>query len=154
MLIPPFVRFNSVMFYYKITNASQRHAYDHDEYYDAEECTAIKLSEEYEWIQMIREWTMFLQPLKTALKGAEFCFDYPDYDSMLLTRLTHFGKEILPICDNCRSYRFKIYVYRDSSADKLISTILQFAQIDSNVLFEFYNSITSFALISNYFSTI
>ena len=150
------------MFYYEIANESNLHDYDHDEYYDdedAEERTTIKLSEENEWIQMIREWAkMILQPLKTALKGAEFCFDYPDYDSMLLTRLTHFGKEILPICDNCRSYRFKIYVYRDSSADKLISTILQFGQIDSNVLFEFYNSITSFAfafaLISNYFSTI
>ena len=131
------------MFYYEIANESDLHDYDHDEYYDAEECTTIKLSEEYEWIQMIREWPkMILQPLKTALKGAEFCFAYPDYDSMLLTRLTHFGKEILPICDNCRSYRFKIYSYwRDSSADKLISTILQFAQIDccSNVLFEFYN---------------
>ena len=158
MLIPPFVHFNSVMFCYEIANESHRHDYDLDAYYDAEECTTIKLSEEYEWIQMIREWPkMILQPLKTALKGAEFCFDYPDYDSMLRTRLIHFGKEILPICDNCRSYRFKIYSYwRDSSADKLISTILQFAQIDSNVLFEFYNSITSFAfaLISNYFSTI
>ena len=85
---------------------------------------------------------MILQPLKTALKGAEFVFDYPDYDSMLLTRLTHLGKEILPICDDCRSYRFKIYSdWPDSSADKLISTILQFDQIVccSNVFFEFYN---------------
>ena len=145
------------MFYYEIANASQIHDYEHDDDYDAEKCTTINLSKEYEWIQMIRmdptlkeyewiqmirEWAkMILQPLKTALKGAEFCFDYPDYDSMLLTRLTHFGKEILPICDNCRSYRFKIYgQWPDSSEDKLISTILQFGQIDccSNVLFEFY----------------
>ena len=101
-------------------------------YYDYNECTPTKLNEECEWTKMI------LQPLKTALKGAEFVFDYPD-DSMILTRLTHFGKELLPICDNCRSYRFKIYVYRDSSADKLISAILQFGQINSNVFFEFYN---------------
>ena len=87
------------MFCYKIANESDD--YDDDEYYDAEERTAIKLSEENKWIQMIREWPkMILQPLKTALKGAELCFDYPYYDSMLLTRLTHFGKEILPICDN------------------------------------------------------
>ena len=76
MLIPLFVRFNIVMFCYKIANESQRHDYDLDEYYN-DERTAIKLSEEYEWIQMIREWPkMILQPLKTALKGAEFCFAY------------------------------------------------------------------------------
>ena len=105
-------------------------------YYDNDKCTPKKLKKECEWIQMI------LQPLKTAIKGAEFVFDYPE-DSMLLTRLTHFGKEILPICDTCRSYRFKIFSYwrDDSSPEKLISTILQFDQIDccSNVLFEFYN---------------
>ena len=46
---------------------------------------------------------------------------------------------VLPICDDCRSYTFRAEFWHYSSANKFISTVLQFDQIDccSNVLFQF-----------------
>ena len=112
LTIPPFFRFNSVTLYY-----------------DSFECTSMKLKDGCEWTQMI------LQPLKPALKGAKFDFTDTGYNSMLHT---HLEQELLPICDNCRSYRFEINLCgHSSSAKELISKFLQFDQINccSNVLF-------------------
>ena len=113
LTISPFVRFNIVNLYY-----------------DYAERTPTKLKEGCEWIQTI------LQPLKHALKGAKFEFGDPEYYSMLPS---HLEKDLLPICDACRSYKFCIEFWDHSLANKLISTVLQFSQIDccSNVLFHF-----------------
>ena len=77
-----------------------------------------------------------MQTLKPALKGAKFEFGDPEYYSMLPS---HLEKDLLPICDNCRSYKFQILFWDHSSANKFISTVLQFGQIDcsSSVLFHF-----------------
>ena len=104
-------------------------------YYDFIDRTPTKLEKGCEWIQTI------LQPLKQALKGAKFEFgrfelgDYdPTYYSMLLS---HLEKDLLPICDNCCCYKFCTESWGNSLANKFISTVLQFSQIDccSNVLF-------------------
>ena len=112
LTISPFVRFNIVNLFYEYNQRTP------------------KLKESCEWIQTI------LQPLKPALKGAKFEFGDPEYYSMLLS---HLEKDLLPICDNCRSYKFHTDFYDHSLANKFVSTVLQFSQIDccSNVLFHF-----------------
>ena len=113
LTISPFVRFNIVNLYYDFIDR-----------------TPIKLKEGCEWVQAI------LQPLKPALKGAQFEFGDPEHCSMLLS---HLGKDLLPICDDCRSYQFHTDFVDHSLANKFISTVLQFDQIHccSNVLFRF-----------------
>ena len=113
LTISPFVRFNIVNLFY-----------------DYAERTPVKLEESCEWIQTI------LQPLKPALKGAKFEFGDPEYDTMLPS---HLPKDLLPICDDCRSYTFRTEFWHYSSANEFISTVLQFDQIDycSNVSFRF-----------------
>ena len=112
LTISTFVRFNIVNLYY---DYKQRKP---------------KLKESCEWIQTI------LEPLKPALKGAKFEFGDPEYDTMLPS---HLPKDLLPICDDCRSYTFRTEFWHYSSANEFISTVLQFDQIDccSNVLFHF-----------------
>ena len=120
--IPPFVRFNRVMLHYE--------NYGYGPF--GLECAATKLKEGCEWTQMI------FQPLKPALKGAHFYFEDVCYNPM---HLTHLEQELLPICDSCRAYRFTITFWSlpTSSVKELISTFLQFVQIDccSNVLLKF-----------------
>ena len=100
----------------------------------------INLKEGCEWTQMI------LQPLKSVLKGAKFDFTDTGDNSMLLT---HLEQELLPICDNCRSYRFEINLCGHTSAKKFIRTVLQFGQIDccSNVSFIFNSWIDYYDLL-------
>ena len=98
---------------------------------------------------------MILQPIKRALKGAKlefrgdisdrFC-DFTD-NSMLLT---HIEKELLPIANACRSYKFKIGFFSylsASAAANTIASILQFGPIAgcSNVSFDLK--------LANYFAT-
>ena len=116
--IPPYIRFDSVaLVYYPVIE---------------------RINQKCEWIQMI------LQPIKRAIAGAKFEFggiiamhldDFSDHTMLL----THLQKELLPICDACRSYKFKIFFYSDQhSATDVIATILQFGPIDvcQNVFFD------------------
>ena len=97
------------------------------------------MKQKFEGIQML------LQPINHAINGAKFefigkiCndngFRYFTDNSMLLA---HLEKEMIPICNACRSYKFEIYFLSDySSTTNVISTILQFGPIDgcSEVLF-------------------
>ena len=93
---------------------------------------------------------MLLQPIKHAISGAKFefrgnvrsRFDRDVADNSIL--LAHLEKELLPICNACRSYLFEIHFKSDyssdSSATNVIATILQFGPIDgcSEVLFNLY----------------
>ena len=97
--------------------------------------------------QKCRRFQILLQPIKHAINDAKFEFigqiynnnsfrDFTD-NSMLLT---HLEEEMIPICNACRSYEFKIYFLSDySSATNVIATILQFGPIDgcSKILFDF-----------------
>ena len=96
---------------------------------------------------------MLLQPIKHAINGAEFEFrgdvsstrrssrlsDFTD-NSMIFA---HLEKELLPICNACRSYEFDLsWTHTDNSAIiNTITTILQFGTIDgcSEVLFGLYS---------------
>ena len=80
---------------------------------------------------------MLLQPLKHALKGAKlkfrsdisYCSDDFNNHSMLLT---HIEKELLPIANACRSYKFNIdfvSYHSASEAANTIASILQFGPI-------------------------
>ena len=119
--IPAFVRFNTVELACSTGTGTKR------------------IKTKCEWIKMI------LQPIKRALKGAKlefrgdisdrFC-DFTD-NSMLLT---HIEKELLPIANACRSYKFNIdfFSYHSASeAANTIASILQFGPIAgcSNVSF-------------------
>ena len=76
-----------------------------------------------------------MQPIKHAINGAEFEFRG---DVSSTSTLAHLEKELLPICNACRSYKFIIYFSLDySSATNVIATILRFGTIDrcSKVLF-------------------
>ena len=81
---------------------------------------------------------MLLQPIKQAINGVEFEFRG---DVSSASTLAHLEKELLPICNACRSYMFAISWprnYTDTSAvQNTIKTILQFGPIDgcSEVLF-------------------
>ena len=99
--------------------------------------------------QKCKRFQVLLQPIKHAINGAKFEFkaqicnnnyfrDFTD-NSMLLA---HLEKELLPICNACRSYKFEIRFLSDySSATNVIATILQFGPIDrcSKVLFDLYS---------------
>ena len=85
---------------------------------------------------------MLLKLIKQAINGAKFEFrsdvsnrlsGFTD-NSMLLA---HLEKELLPICNACRSYKFAISWPDNSAITNLIATILQFGPIDgcSEVLF-------------------
>ena len=96
-----------------------------------------------EWIQMV------LKSFKQALNGSKLQFlcninyptpysepDFTDH-SMLLE---HIGKELLQICNACRSYKFEISFYWNyGTAKNVIAGILQFVEIDlcSDVQFSF-----------------
>ena len=102
------------------------------------------MKQKFEGIQML------LQPINHAINGAKFEFqgqicnnnsfhDFTD-NSMLLA---HLEKELLPICNACRSYKFEIFFWSDySSTTNVIATILQFGPIDgcSEVLFDLYSN--------------
>ena len=118
--IPAFIRFNSVKLDYWIV-----------------------------WIGYVlkkrkcEEIQMLLQPIRQAIHGAKFEFrgdvrgrfdrDVAD-DSILLA---HLEKELLKICNACRSYEFDISWPDTSAVTNTITTILQFGSIDrcSEVLF-------------------
>ena len=87
---------------------------------------------------LLRSITHTLNGAKMEFWGAISCRLVDFIDN--LTLLTHLEKELLPICNNCRGYKFKIHFYSDhSSLTKVIATILQFGQIadSSNVSFNF-----------------
>ena len=120
LAIPPYIRFDSVAFAY-YTGVEQ-------------------IWQKREWIQMILQ----PQPIKRAIAGATFEFrgiiavhldDFSDHTMLL----THLQKELLPICEACPSYKFKIFFYSDQhSATDVIATIIQFCPIDvcQNVFFD------------------
>ena len=128
--LPSFLRFDVVELDYRI-----------DAYEDVE---SISIGKKCEWIQMI------LKSFKQALNGSKLQFlcnisyptpysepDFTDH-SMLLE---HIGKELLPICNACRSYKFYIKFYWNyGTAKNVIAGILQFVGIDlsSDVQFSFY----------------
>ena len=107
-----------------------------------------KLGYDYEMItKKCERFQMLLQPIKHAINGAKFEFmgqinnnnsfhDFTD-NSMLLA---HLEKELLPICNPCRSYKFAISWPDNSAITNVIATILQFGPIDgcSEVLFDLY----------------
>ena len=81
---------------------------------------------------------MLLQPIKQAINGAKFEFRGDvrgRFDRDVL--LAHLEKELLPICNACRRYKFAISWPDNSAVTNTITTILQFGPIDgcSEVLF-------------------
>ena len=158
--IPAFIRFNSVQlgysYYYDFYGLEfMKHVWLGSLLYER-----IKQKIGYEWIkqklgydyEMITKkcerFQMLLQPIKHAINGAKFEFmgqinnnnsfhDFTD-NSMLLA---HLEKELLPICNACRSYKFVISWPDNSAITNVIATILQFGPIDgcSEVLFNLYS---------------
>ena len=98
---------------------------------------------------------MLLKPIKQAINGSKFefrgdvrgRFDQDVADNSIL--LAHLEKELLQICNACRSYMFDIIWpinYTDTSAiTNTITTILQFGPIDScsEVLFNLYQYLST-----------
>ena len=94
---------------------------------------------------------MLLQPIKHAINGAEFEFRGVVSNTRRSSRLSgftdnsvllaHLEKELLPICNACRSYKFAISWPDNSAITNVIATILQFGPIDgcSEVLFNLYS---------------
>ena len=136
--VPPYLRFNFVQLSYLY----------------ADKGTA---EERFAWVQMV-----FLPSLKHALIGAKFkficaiededvkrygptangeenyyensCADFEDYETLLL----HIGSKLLPIFDQCCSYKFCITLPNKNAATaatEIISEILQFDSVSrcSNV---------------------
>ena len=129
--LPSFLRFDVVELDYRIG------AYEDDE--------SISIGKKCEWIQMV------LKSFKQALNGSKLQFglhllfsifrvsesDFTDHSIFL----EHIGKELLPICNACRSYKFEISFYWNyGTAKDVIAGILQFVEIDlcSDVQFSFY----------------
>ena len=82
--------------------------------------------------------------IKLAINGSRFEFEAridDHYFTNHLTLLEHIEKELLPICDACRSYKFTIRFYSDySSVPKVIEMILKFRPINacSNVFLKVF----------------
>ena len=101
-------------------------------------CWQGQVKQKCEWIQKI------LQPIKQAIIGAKFEFrwivsSFLDYFTDDLMLFTHLENELLPICDACRGYKFKIDFPSDySAATNFFSKILQSGTIagSSNVSFD------------------
>ena len=127
--LPSFLRFDVVELDYRIG------AYEDDE--------SISIGKKCEWIQMI------LKSFKQALNGSKLQFlcninyptpylksDFTDHSQLL----EHVGKELLPICNACQTYKFEISFYWNyGTAKNVIAGILQFVEIDlcSDVQFSF-----------------
>ena len=112
MSIPAFIRFNSVKL----------------DYWKEYEPTK----------QKCERAQMLLQPIKQAINGAKFEFRGDvrgRFDRDVL--FAHLEKELLPICNACRRYKFAISWPDNSAITNTITTILQFGPIVgcSEVLF-------------------
>ena len=124
--LPSFLRFDVVELDYRMD------AFEDDDL----------IGKKCEWIRMV------LKSFKQALNGSKLQFlcyisysPYSEFDftdhSMLLK---HIGKELLPICNAWRSYKFEISFYWNyGTAKDVIAGILQFVEIDlcSDVQFSF-----------------
>ena len=87
-----------------------------------------------------------LSPHKKALIGSKLelearfdQYDPADFSDHIMF-LDHIGDVLLPICDDCRSYKFEVYIYMDGNIENIVSTILQFPPIIrcSNVTFKLH----------------
>ena len=81
-----------------------------------------------------------LEPIKERTIGSSLEIHSNDDFPSHLVLLAHIQNELLPVCEDCRSYKFNIgFLSDEKAATNIVASILQFGQITrcSNIEFSF-----------------